>query len=169
MKNFILLLTLITSTFSYTQNLQIETNKTAVDFTYYSKSTKGTLQDVNAEININFKDLSQSVISGVADVSTLSTNNKSRDNHLMSSDFFEVEKHPKMKFSSSKIYMENELYFVKGMLTIRGIEHEVIFTMNIDEALVTLATDIYALDYGVAIKKDREHSRVGVLISLKLN
>ena len=79
MKNFILLLTLITSTFSYTQNLQIETNKTAVDFTYYSKSTKGTLQDVNAEININFKDLSQSVISGVADVSTLSTNNKSRD------------------------------------------------------------------------------------------
>ena len=160
--------TFFISTLSFAQNLELKTTDASVNFNYYSKSTEGTLSNVEAEINLNFTDLSQSVISGTADVSTLSTENNSRDKHLMAEDFFDVEKYPTMKFTSSEIYKEGDLYFVKGMLTIKDIEQEVVFAMTLNETSIVLSIEIYALDYGVATKKDREHSLVGVNIVLEI-
>lgn len=155
---------LIASSLSHSQSLEISTTDALVNFNYYSKSTEGTLKNIQAEINLNFTDLSQSVISGTADVSTLSTENKGRDQHLMAEDFFDVEKYPTMKFISSEIYQEDDLYFVKGKLTIKDVEQEVVFAMTVNETSIVLSVEIYGLDYGVATKKDREHSLIGVNI-----
>ena len=168
MKKIILFITLLISIFSFAQKIEINSSTAVANFNYYSKSAKGTLGNVKAEINLNLSDLSKSIISGSADVSKLNTNNKTRDEHLMAEDYFDVKSYPKMKFRSSLIYKKEGSYFVKGNLTIKDIKKEVIFRMNIKEDSMTLSLDIYALDFGVAIKNDRDHSRVGVNLVFKI-
>lgn len=53
---------------------------------------------------------------------SLNTNEKDRDKHLRSADFFDVQKHPEMRFKSTKvIYEKGKPDKVEGNLTIRGI------------------------------------------------
>jgi polyisoprenoid-binding protein YceI len=55
------------------------------------------------------------------DLSSITTGNDQRDGHLRSSDFFDVETHPKMTFRSTGIRPDGEEFLVDGELTIRGI------------------------------------------------
>lgn len=55
------------------------------------------------------------------DASTVDTNNEQRDGHLKSGDFFDVEKHPKITFTSSKISGTPDALKITGDLTIRGV------------------------------------------------
>ena len=55
-----------------------------------------------------------------ADAASIDTNNKDRDNHLRSDDFFNAEKYPKLDFSG-KLVKNGEKYVLKGDLTIRDI------------------------------------------------
>lgn len=55
------------------------------------------------------------------DVRSINTNNKGRDEHLRSDDFFDVENHPYITFNSTEIKStEEDVYDVVGDLTIRG-------------------------------------------------
>ncbi|MGS2763730.1 YceI family protein [Sinomicrobium sp. M5D2P9] len=56
-----------------------------------------------------------------AEVDSISTNNKDRDNHLKSGDFFDGGNHPKIIFVSSGFKKNGEdIYEVTGDITIRG-------------------------------------------------
>jgi polyisoprenoid-binding protein YceI len=55
------------------------------------------------------------------DLSSITTGNEQRDNHLRSSDFFDVETSPKLTFVSTAIRPAGEDLAVDGELTIRGI------------------------------------------------
>jgi polyisoprenoid-binding protein YceI len=53
---------------------------------------------------------------------SVDTNNADRDNHLRSTDFFSVDKHPTMKFSSTAIGVSDaDEYTMTGELAINGI------------------------------------------------
>lgn len=61
-----------------------------------------------------------------ADVASIDTEVKMRDEHLRSADFFEVVKYPKMTFKSTSIKKSGkDRYKVTGNLTIRGISKPV--------------------------------------------
>ncbi|MBS1776622.1 MAG: YceI family protein [Bacteroidetes bacterium] len=56
-----------------------------------------------------------------ADLSSISTNNEQRDNHLRTSDFFDAANHPKLEFVSKKMeQIDEENFLLTGDLTIRG-------------------------------------------------
>jgi polyisoprenoid-binding protein YceI len=55
------------------------------------------------------------------DLSSITTGNDQRDGHLRSSDFFDVDNHPKMTFRSTGITTDGEDFLVDGDLTIRGV------------------------------------------------
>ncbi|MEX1011017.1 MAG: YceI family protein [Balneolaceae bacterium] len=60
-------------------------------------------------------------ISFEADVSSISTGNEDRDNHLKSEDFFNAENHPKITFESTSFEpVSDDTYKLTGDLTIRG-------------------------------------------------
>ncbi len=61
-----------------------------------------------------------------ADVDSIDTNNKDRDNHLRSDDFFNAAKYPELAFKG-KIDKAGEKYLLKGNLTIRDITRPVTF------------------------------------------
>ena len=65
------------------------------------------------------------------DLSSITTGNDQRDDHLRSSDFFEVETTPKMTFVSTGIRPNGEDFLVDGDLTIRGITKPIKLTVEI--------------------------------------
>lgn len=57
---------------------------------------------------------------GRVDVASIDTGNPERDAHLCSSDFFDAERYPEMRFESSAVkHLGGGRYDVKGGLTIR--------------------------------------------------
>jgi polyisoprenoid-binding protein YceI len=55
------------------------------------------------------------------DLSSITTGNDQRDDHLRSADFFDADNNPKMTFRSTAIRPAGDDYEVDGELTIRGI------------------------------------------------
>lgn len=55
------------------------------------------------------------------DISSIDTKEKKRDEHLRTSDFFDVENHPELLFKSKRVEPRGgDRYLVTGDLTIRG-------------------------------------------------
>ena len=59
------------------------------------------------------------------DPASVDTNNEKRDWHLRSEDFFWVEEHPEMTFTSTKATQKDGKLWVEGMLNMRGVEKPV--------------------------------------------
>ena len=56
-----------------------------------------------------------------ADIDSIDTNNKQRDTHLKSADFFDAENHGQLKFVGKKYEANGDEGHLTGDLTIRGI------------------------------------------------
>ncbi len=54
------------------------------------------------------------------DAASINTQNTKRDNHLRSSDFFDVEKYPTITFESTNVRKKGNQLIVKGKLTMHG-------------------------------------------------
>jgi len=65
------------------------------------------------------------------DLSSITTGIEQRDNHLRSSDFFDVETSPKMTFVSTGIRAKGDDFLVDGDLTIRGITKPITLTVEV--------------------------------------
>lgn len=74
------------------------------------------------------------VAEATIDVASIDTRAPQRDDHLRSSDFFDVAEHPKMTFVSTGLIggFENpgDRFQVKGDLTIRGTTREVVLDVT---------------------------------------
>lgn len=67
-------------------------------------------------------DFENALFSFTANVNSIDTNDKKRDDHLKSADFFDVEKFPKITFNSTKFKRIGDKTFeILGKFTIKGI------------------------------------------------
>jgi polyisoprenoid-binding protein YceI len=60
-------------------------------------------------------------IAGVAGVASITTFDATRDAHLQSPDFFDAERHPELRFTSTHIETLGDDLLVDGELTVKGI------------------------------------------------
>jgi polyisoprenoid-binding protein YceI len=60
-------------------------------------------------------------IEGTVDTSSLTTFDERRDGHLKSPDFFDAERHPELRFVSSRVVLTDDELVVEGDITIRGV------------------------------------------------
>lgn len=149
------------------QSFNVETKKGTVNFTY-DEGTKGTLGDVSATIKFDVIDLSKGSISGTVNVSTLDTKNGMRNKHLKGEDYFDSENYPTMTFESTSISESGGVFTIKGKLKIKTTEKEVIFKATNEEGKLLFTTVIYGLDYGVAISKKREKTKIEIFIEIPM-
>ena len=78
-------------------------------------NVSGSLKNFQAEVEMNDADFSSAQINLTGEMSSITTNNEQRDGHLRTSDFFEVEKYPELKFSSTKVEkIDNETLALHG-------------------------------------------------------
>jgi polyisoprenoid-binding protein YceI len=89
-------------------------------------SVSGSLKSFQAEVETEGVDFTRAKISLSADMASISTNNDQRDAHLRNSDFFEVEKYPELKFTSTKAEkIDNDTFTLFGELTLKGVTRPV--------------------------------------------
>lgn len=71
----------------------------------------------------------------VIQAASIDTNVGARDNHLRNPDFFEVEKYPTLVFKSTEVTEATETTAkLKGLLTLHGVEKEVVLDLAIHGA-----------------------------------
>lgn len=75
---------------------------------------------------VTSEDLTASSVNVSVDLSSINTGTADRDQHLRSADFFEVETHPAMTFTSTAVkQVSDEEFVVTGDLTIKGVTRPV--------------------------------------------
>src|SRR5882672_3298678 len=91
-----------TAGFSQTWNWDKPHSQLNFGITHLSISEiDGTFSSVTAKITASKDDFSDAVVELSADVSSISTGNEQRNNHLKSPDFFDAAKYPTLTFKSN--------------------------------------------------------------------
>ena len=112
---------------------------------------------VNGTIHYDAADPTKSSVNAIITTANITTDNDSRDKHLKSAAFFEVEKYPEMKFQSTRIEKRGDGYVAVGNLTIKDVTKQVELPFSLAAAEVKgkkklgieASTTIDRLDYHV--------------------
>jgi polyisoprenoid-binding protein YceI len=90
---------------------------------------RGRFEDVEGHI-VTAENPLDSTVEVNVDLNSVNTNNETRDNHLRSADFFEVEQFPKMTFRSTGVRQDGENFLLDGELTIKDVTRPI--TLNFE-------------------------------------
>jgi len=91
----------------------------------------GRFQLWGGSLVIDEDDVTRSKVAVEIDATSIDTKEPKRDDHLRSADFFEVEKFPKLTFTSTKIEkVDDENLKVTGDLTIRDVTKTVVLEVE---------------------------------------
>jgi len=86
---------------------------------------RGQFKDFDAVVSIA-QPFERSTVEATVQMASLDTNSPDRDIHVKSPDFFDVENHPTMTFTSTKVSDDT----LEGLLTIKGISNPVSFDLD---------------------------------------
>ncbi|MEM6686508.1 MAG: YceI family protein [Bacteroidota bacterium] len=95
-------------------------------------TVKGHFEAYEATIEANGEDFSEASFQFSANIDSINTKNKDRDNHLKSDDFFNAANYPEMTFTSTSFNGET----LTGDLTIRDITKEITLDVDINGVAV---------------------------------
>ena len=93
---------------------------------------RGRFSDFNGTIEFDVENPERSLVDVEIRAASIDTNERDRDAHLRSADFFDVEKIPVLTFRSTKIRRySDERFAVTGDLTIHGVTRSVSFEASL--------------------------------------
>jgi polyisoprenoid-binding protein YceI len=81
---------------------------------------------------VTSEDPQGSSVAATVDLASIDTGNKTRDDHLRSADYFEVEKYPTMSYRSAGIRQTDDGWVVDGELTLHGVTRQVPLTVEVN-------------------------------------
>jgi polyisoprenoid-binding protein YceI len=88
-------------------------------------TVKGKFTRFTGSIVYGGDDLAAWEIHGTIEAASIDTDEKDRDNHLRSPDFFDTEKYPEITLKSKEIRREGDRYVGVGEFTMHGVTREV--------------------------------------------
>lgn len=106
---------------------QIDPAHTSVEFVarHMLSKVRGSFRDFSGQVTVGETPEASAVIVEI-DTASVTTGNEQRDAHLHSTDFFEVESHPKMTFTSTAFRPTGGTAFeLDGELSVRGVTRPV--------------------------------------------
>lgn len=90
----------------------------------------GRFVAVKALVQFDAVDVSKSSVTATIGVDTVSTGEAGRDDEIKSADFFDVNRFPQARFSSTQVSKSGDGLWVKGNLTLHGITREVVLDVR---------------------------------------
>ena len=138
---------------------------------------RGQFNDVDAELSFDPANPAGATVNATINVDSISTGAADRDNHLRSTDFFEVEKYPTITFKSTSVEVEGDnVAKVHGDLTIRDVTKPVVLDVEylgtgknpwgVDVAGFEASTKINREDFGLTWNQALETG--GVLVGKEI-
>ncbi|PIS11477.1 MAG: hypothetical protein COT73_03785 [Bdellovibrio sp. CG10_big_fil_rev_8_21_14_0_10_47_8] len=134
---------------------------------------KGRFNKFEGSFDFDEKKNEVSKINVKVEVGSIDTNNKKRDDHLSSPDFFDAKKFPTMTFTANKVVVKkDQTVKVSGDLTLRGVTKPVTLDLTYGGSVVdpsgnekvgfSLAGKINRKDWGVSWNKTLDKGGLAV-------
>lgn len=105
--------------------LAVEPNHSTIQFSIPIANgltrVTGKFTDFSIDINYIDNDFSKSSIIAKIKATSINTGITDRDNHLKTSDFFDVEKYPEITFVSDSILKQKDHFIAYGKFTMHGV------------------------------------------------
>jgi len=92
---------------------------------------RGRFTDFSGTVTVA-EDPLQSTVEANVDLSSVTTGDDQRDAHLKSADFFDIDNHPHMTFTSTGLKADGEDFIMTGDLTVAGTTRTVDFELEFD-------------------------------------
>ncbi|MBA2552398.1 MAG: polyisoprenoid-binding protein [Geodermatophilaceae bacterium] len=137
---------------------------------------RGTFRTFTGAITVD-DDLQASSVTAEVVMDSIDTREATRDNHLRTKDFFEIEKYPTMNYRSTGIRADGDDYIVEGELTLHGVTKPVALSLEVGgvgsdpwggiRAGFSAKTAINRNDFGVDIKMPLDGG--GVVVGDKIS
>lgn len=126
---------------------------------------------------VTAEDPARSSVTAEIDLGSIDTNNAQRDEHIRSRDFFEVETHPTMTFTSTLVASDGGDFLLTGDLSLKGVTKPVTLKLELNgigpdpfggtRAGFSASTEISRKEFGVDI--DMPMDGGGVVIGDRIN
>lgn len=116
------------------ETFQVDPAHSGVDFSirHFLTPVEGRFGDFQGTIDYDAKKPEASKVEFTVQAASIDTHNDKRDQHLRSSDFFDVEKFPTLHFASSEVHVAgNNRLLIKGDLTIHGVTKKVTLPVQV--------------------------------------
>src|SRR5450432_504648 len=92
----------------------------------------GEFKGLKGSVKFDETDLAGSKFDVTLDVATINTGNGMKNTHAKSEKWFDAEKYPTIEFTSSAITKAATGYEAKGMLTMHGVQKEVVILFTFE-------------------------------------
>jgi polyisoprenoid-binding protein YceI len=109
----------------------------------------GQFGGLKGSINFDPNDLATSKFDATIDVATINTGNGMKNTHAKSEKWFDADKYPTIQFTSSAITKAAAGYEAKGILTMHGVQKEVVIPFTFDDNIVKGSLVVNRLDYNI--------------------
>jgi polyisoprenoid-binding protein YceI len=134
---------------------------------------EGTLKVLDATIEFDPQDLSQSIIRVTADATSIQTGINIRDKHLKRSDYFDVEKHPVIELRSKNFRKKKGNQFIGEFdLTIKSVTKEIVIPFTVleqnNKMQYTANFEINRLDFGIGERSLTLAEKVNISVAAAL-
>ena len=137
-------------------------------------NTGGDFTGLKGEIYFVFEDPAISKFNVTISASTIDTDNPSRDTHLRGDEYFDIQKYPDIKITSTKIDKTNKtsagFYYFTGNITMHGITKSISFPFHAekvkDDFLFTGDFEIDRTDFEVGDKSSVLGNKVIVTLTI---
>lgn len=116
---------------------------------FSSGDPSGEFSGLKATISFDEKNLATSKFEATVDVATINTGNGMKNTHAKSEKWFDAEKYPVIKFTSSAITKTVTGFAAKGILEMHGVQKEFTLPFTFVNNVFTSAFDINRLDYNI--------------------
>ena len=97
---------------------------------FSGKAASGTFSDLAGELIFSADDLANSRIDVSVSVETIDTGNATKDKHARGESWFDAEKYPEIRFTSTDFKKQASGYLATGQLTLHGVTKTVELPFN---------------------------------------
>lgn len=109
----------------------------------------GEFGGLKGTISFDPANLASSKFDASIDVSTINTGNGMKNTHAKSEKWFDAEKYPTIRFSSSAITNATVGYEAKGILEMHGVKKEITIPFTFENSVFKGSFQVNRLDYNV--------------------
>lgn len=146
----------------------IDPTHTATVFTWdhFGFSTPaGNFSDIQGKIIVDNDKPEKSAVHVTIPLTSINTNVKALDEHLLKADFFDAQKYPTITFKSTKVETKDKKNFkITGDLTIKGITKPVVLDAVLNKQAEHPMAKVPAIGFNATTSFDRSAFGVGAYV-----
>lgn len=154
----VLALMLVFSVPAFGENLKANKEKSKIEFLGKKKDGKhgGGFKDFKADVQIDHESPNKSTLSIEIVTDSIWSDDEKLTGHLRNPDFFDVKKHPTIKFETTKLEVDGDSGTLTGKLTMLGkaVEVKIPIKAEISDASLKVMADFkidrtkWGMNYG---------------------